>query len=72
MSGKLARKARPRERQETPAPDGEDAIELTPSGEREDYTSRLATDRAFSWMNSRRGSTMSPISFVNISSATSA
>src|SRR4030095_8279494 len=36
------------------------------------HTSRLATFSAFSWMNSRRGSTTSPISRVKISSATSA
>ena len=35
------------------------------------YTSRLATLSAFSWMNSRRGSTMSPISLTKISSASS-
>ena len=35
-------------------------------------TSRLATFSAFSWMNSRRGSTTSPIRRVKISSATSA
>ena len=35
-------------------------------------TSRLATDNALSWMNSRRGSTTSPINRVKISSATSA
>ena len=35
-------------------------------------TSRLATFRAFSWMNSRRGSTTSPIRVEKISSASSA
>ena len=38
----------------------------------DNYTSRFATLRAFSWMNSRRGSTTSPISFANRSSASSA
>jgi hypothetical protein len=34
-------------------------------------TSRFATESAFAWMNSRRGSTTSPISLVNRSSASS-
>src|SRR6185369_437744 len=36
------------------------------------HTSRLATLRALSWINSRRGSTMSPIRVEKISSASSA
>ena len=37
-----------------------------------DHTSRFLTSRALSWMNSRRGSTMSPIKVEKISSACSA
>src|SRR5260221_13432020 len=36
------------------------------------YTSRLETSKAFAWMNSRRGSTRSPISVEQTSSALSA
>src|SRR5262249_45745377 len=36
------------------------------------YTSKLVTWSALSWINSRRGSTSSPISFANRSSASSA
>lgn len=35
------------------------------------HTSRLATLSALSWMNSRRGSTTSPISLTKMSSASS-
>ena len=47
-------------------------IALSAISDCRNHTSRLATDSAFSWMNSRRGSTTSPISRVKISSATSA